>query len=384
MSYKSIDETFWTDPKIKQLDPETKYLFLYLITNPHTHYSGLYYLPIQIISVETGLSEDKTRRGIDALSKGHHVRYDGAFSTIWVINMCRYQVKNIKNDDKKFKGIANHFETLHKCPLIKDFMKYYHTLPIPYRYHTEGVSIPIRYPPDTHSITEAEAEAEAEEKDILSSEQKTVHSTPSIGFDMPPDISAEDVEKLNTLEYSTRTEHSEGGNGRVAKEDIPVVVDSACDHIPPGEENSPGNYPDNDVDGDGLSQGRENDSGCIGEDTERSNAGITKARYKESIIEIINYFNQKAETTYKYNSKETVKLIVARLKSGFTVEDFKKVIDKKVAQWKNDPKMGMYLRPITLFSTKFESYLNEQSGGFYGKRTFEHVGINEKDYTEGL
>ena len=47
------------------------------------------------------------------------------------------------------------------------------------------------------------------------------------------------------------------------------------------------------------------------------------------------------------------------MSEDFTVEDFKKVIDIKVAAWKDDPKMSQYLRPATLFGTKFEGYLNE-------------------------
>ena len=75
--------------------------------------------------------------------------------------------------------------------------------------------------------------------------------------------------------------------------------------------------------------------------------------------EIISYLNAKAETSYKASTEKTKTLIKARLKEGFTVEDFKTVIDKKVLLWKNDIKMSAYLRPETLFGTKFESYLNE-------------------------
>lgn len=75
--------------------------------------------------------------------------------------------------------------------------------------------------------------------------------------------------------------------------------------------------------------------------------------------EIMSYFNQQAGTSYRASSKATQRLISARTNEGFTVDDFKKVIDIKVANWKDDPKMSEYLRPVTLFGTKFESYLNE-------------------------
>ena len=69
--------------------------------------------------------------------------------------------------------------------------------------------------------------------------------------------------------------------------------------------------------------------------------------------------NEKAGTNYKATSKATQRLINARLKEGFTVDQFKEVIDKKVADWGKDEKMSQYLRPETLFGTKFESYLNK-------------------------
>lgn len=74
---------------------------------------------------------------------------------------------------------------------------------------------------------------------------------------------------------------------------------------------------------------------------------------------IIDYLNAKLNTKYKTDNRKTLDLIKARLKEGFTVEDFKTVIDKKSFEWSNDPNMCQYLRPVTLFSTKFESYLNQ-------------------------
>lgn len=71
----------------------------------------------------------------------------------------------------------------------------------------------------------------------------------------------------------------------------------------------------------------------------------------------IAYLNQKLGKNYKYVDKNT-KLVNARLKEGYTIDDFKTVIDKKVAEWKNGD-MAKYLRPETLFGTKFDGYLNQ-------------------------
>nr|UVX49669.1 MAG: hypothetical protein [Bacteriophage sp.] len=74
--------------------------------------------------------------------------------------------------------------------------------------------------------------------------------------------------------------------------------------------------------------------------------------------EIVDHLNQRAGTHYKATTSTTRKLIKARLKEGFTVDEIKLVIDKKCADWLHNPAMVEYLRPETLFGNKFESYLN--------------------------
>ena len=80
---------------------------------------------------------------------------------------------------------------------------------------------------------------------------------------------------------------------------------------------------------------------------------------KNNIIkDIVEYLNLKTNSSYRYSSDKTRRTINARLNEGFTLDDFKKVIDIKTKQWLGDQKMEQYLRPETLFGTKFESYLN--------------------------
>ena len=74
---------------------------------------------------------------------------------------------------------------------------------------------------------------------------------------------------------------------------------------------------------------------------------------------IVDYLNQQANTKYKSTSKKTQSLIKARVNDGFTVDDFKQVIDNKVAEWKGG-EMEKYIRPETIFGSKFESYLNQK------------------------
>lgn len=81
--------------------------------------------------------------------------------------------------------------------------------------------------------------------------------------------------------------------------------------------------------------------------------------YTSAITEILNYLNLKTGKKYTGRSKAQREHIIARLKEGYTVDEFKTVVDNKVKAWGHDDKMRQYLRPETLFSTKFETYLND-------------------------
>jgi uncharacterized phage protein (TIGR02220 family) len=92
------------------------------------------------------------------------------------------------------------------------------------------------------------------------------------------------------------------------------------------------------------------------EEVEEEEEKNKKRRISE---EAISYLNSLASKNFKHTTKRTQDLINARIKEGFTLEEFKTVIDNKVHDWKGDAKMDKFLRPETLFSNKFESYLNE-------------------------
>lgn len=83
---------------------------------------------------------------------------------------------------------------------------------------------------------------------------------------------------------------------------------------------------------------------------------------KNIYSEAVDYLNEKAGTKYKSSSKNTTKHIKARINDGYTLEDFKTVIDKKCSEWLNTD-MEKYLCPDTLFGSKFEKYLNQKING---------------------
>lgn len=86
--------------------------------------------------------------------------------------------------------------------------------------------------------------------------------------------------------------------------------------------------------------------------------------------EIITYLNEKTGKKLRWDVKSNQKEIKARFNEGYTLDDFKTVIDKKYHEWGRKPTkeelqrgvndMRIYLRPKTLFGSNFDVYLNQE------------------------
>lgn len=86
----------------------------------------------------------------------------------------------------------------------------------------------------------------------------------------------------------------------------------------------------------------------------KNNNNKQEEKYKEETKTVMNHLNQNSGKSFR-----SCKGLSARFNEGYTVEDVLKVIDIKIAEWGNNPDMSQYIRPETLFSNKFESYLNQ-------------------------
>lgn len=104
--------------------------------------------------------------------------------------------------------------------------------------------------------------------------------------------------------------------------------------------------------------------GSIGE------GSIDNIPYKE----IIDYLNSKTGKKYRDNVQKNKSLIKARWSEGYRLEDFKQVIDNMVTDW-SGTKYAKYLRPETLFGTKFDGYLNQGNIVNREKKTDERLGF---------
>ena len=85
----------------------------------------------------------------------------------------------------------------------------------------------------------------------------------------------------------------------------------------------------------------------------------TEEEVENEIEVIVSHLNLITGSSFRSNSEKTKKHISARLAEKFTLDDFKTVIEDRFKEWGQDQKMQEYLRPETLFGTKFESYLQK-------------------------
>lgn len=96
----------------------------------------------------------------------------------------------------------------------------------------------------------------------------------------------------------------------------------------------------------------------VGKDSIDTLCHVSHDDVNKSHFEIIEYLNLKTGSKFKPTTKPYVQAIRSRLKEGYTVDDFKTVIDKKCREWKGT-KLEKYLTPKTLFApSHFDTYLN--------------------------
>ena len=128
--------------------------------------------------------------------------------------------------------------------------------------------------------------------------------------------------------------------------------------------------------GNSLPQGKEADFHRVGKHTstkysnikeqnnrtDNINKGSAKKAEPDNIPyqEILDYLNSKTKAHYKASSGVNQRLIRARFKDGYSLQDFKTVIDNKAFEWQHTD-MWKYMRPSTLFGSHFDDYLNENN-----------------------
>lgn len=161
--FRTIETSIWDDPKVINLPPLGKLLFAYLITNRHSHLSGIYYLPDSLISTETGIQHKNLDTLWDTLSDSGLSWNDKKTHVVFVKNMFRYQGRG----DKNLRAAANNIKTLHNSILINRFLESYPEIK---RYGIDRVSDT----PSEFGVKNQEQEQKKNKETTLASSDKSL------------------------------------------------------------------------------------------------------------------------------------------------------------------------------------------------------------------
>lgn len=98
----------------------------------------------------------------------------------------------------------------------------------------------------------------------------------------------------------------------------------------------------------------------LGEKKEKKGPSIGRGAVTDEmpkINEVIDYMNSVGGAKFRANTGNTAKMVIARYKEGYTIDDFKRVIDSRFKAW-NGTDMMQHFCPQTLFRpNNFEKYL---------------------------
>jgi hypothetical protein len=160
--YRNISLSFWTDTKVEDtFTPEDKYMYLYLLTNPHTNICGCYEISTKQMSRQTGYNIESVERILDRMEKMHGVvRYCKETHEMLIPNWGRY---NWTTSEKLVKPITTAINAIKFKPfrdyvsLLFDHIDEIHTVSIPYAYPIDtnciDTTVPVSVPvPVTVSI----------------------------------------------------------------------------------------------------------------------------------------------------------------------------------------------------------------------------------------
>lgn len=126
--YGAVSPLFWTGKTGKKLrdDRDSQVVALYLMTNPHSHQTGLYYLPLMYLAHEVGIPLEGARKALFTLSEDGFCRYDEVSEWIWVCEMAAWQIgTSLKETDKRVLGVQQFLESVPALSFIRDFTERY-------------------------------------------------------------------------------------------------------------------------------------------------------------------------------------------------------------------------------------------------------------------
>ncbi len=137
--YRSVNTKFWTDPVTKILSSTERFVFIYLMTSPRSHLSGVYSIPVDAIAKDTRVTRPRVVDGLRALERHGKIVYDHDTEEVWVVNMLKHQGRGQKID----RAVQKSLDEIHSKDVVKRMVNHYKKLGYGIGYPTRwGIGYP--------------------------------------------------------------------------------------------------------------------------------------------------------------------------------------------------------------------------------------------------
>lgn len=133
MTERRIDTEVWCHPDFQGLSPGAKLLYLYSWSNAHCNAAGIYRISIETIAFETALPLSEIPKYLDEL-RPLDVEWMNSQKTMWVKKFLKHQGRS----PKFLVAVANALGQISDDTLVRGYLKYNHTVSIPYQYPIDG------------------------------------------------------------------------------------------------------------------------------------------------------------------------------------------------------------------------------------------------------
>jgi len=128
-SVAKISPQFWTGQTgraIRARGTEAQLVALYLITNHRATVLGIYYLPMDDMAHDIGLSLEDTSTAVHRLIDMGFCCFDDVSEYVWVYEMGFHQMgKRLKPNDNRVVALNHCYQALPDLPYLSDFYDKY-------------------------------------------------------------------------------------------------------------------------------------------------------------------------------------------------------------------------------------------------------------------
>ena len=128
--FVKISPTFWvgqTGKDLRKAGPAVQLVALYLISNPHVNYIGVYRLPLAYARSDLKMSEKALTKALSILERIGFAKFDPPSEMVWVCQGARWQIgESLAKTDRRVKFVQGEFNALPMdCPLRSAFFDRY-------------------------------------------------------------------------------------------------------------------------------------------------------------------------------------------------------------------------------------------------------------------